>query len=93
MPKEIGEVNVLISFLGYKNKIIPLSQFKAGNNKVFMDISVEQLSEVNLSVPKDASALVRETLKRKGENYFKDPTVMTAFYRETIKKEERTSPL
>jgi len=86
VPKDIGEVNVLISFLGYKNKIIPLSQFKDGKNKVLMDISVVQLSEVNLSVPKDARVLVRETLRRKGDNYFKDPTVMTAFYRETIKK-------
>ncbi|MEO1010882.1 MAG: carboxypeptidase-like regulatory domain-containing protein [Bacteroidota bacterium] len=92
-PKDISEGNVLISFLGYKNKTIPLSQFKEENNKILMEVSVTELSEVNIEVPKDAGDLVRQTLRRKGENYFDDPTLMTAFYRETIKKRRKNVSL
>lgn len=93
VPKSISEGNVNITFLGYKSRTIPLDQFKKGNNQILMEVSVMQLSEVNLSVPKDAANLVRETLRKKGENYFEDPTVMTAFYRETIKKRRKNVSL
>ena len=56
-------------------------------------VSVTELSEVNINAPKDAAALVRETLARKGDNYFDDPTLMTAFYRETIKKRRKNVSL
>jgi hypothetical protein len=58
-----------------------------------MTESVTELSEVNLAVPKDAKALVRETLKNKGSKYIDEPTVMTGFYRETIKKRRRNVSL
>ena len=93
VPKTISQGNVLITFLGYKNRSIPLSQFEKGNNKILMEISIVQLSEVNLIVPKDAANLVRETMRKKGENYFEDPTLMTAFYRETIKKRKKNVSL
>ena len=58
-----------------------------------MDISIVELSEVSLSIPTNAESLVRETLKKKGQNYFDDPTLMTAFYRETIKKRKKNVSL
>lgn len=93
IPEDVADANVIVSFLGYKTKTIPLSEFKNGNNKVLMEISITELPEINVSVPKDAEALVKETLKKKGENYFDDPTLMTAFYRETIKKRKRNVSL
>lgn len=94
MVNDAMNSNVLVSFLGYRTKKIPLVQFdENGNNKIELSVSVTQLPEVNVEVPKDAEALVRETLKRKGENYFDDPTLMTAFYRETIKKRRRNVSL
>ncbi|MGB5273879.1 MAG: carboxypeptidase-like regulatory domain-containing protein, partial [Flavobacteriaceae bacterium] len=73
--------------------IMPLAQLKEDNNSILMEISVVQLSEVNLAVPKDAKALVREMLRRKGDNYLEDPTLMTAFYRETIKRRKKNVSL
>ena len=93
VPNSMKDGNVLISFLGYRNKRVPLSDLKTNNNKIYMKISVVELSEVSLNIPKNAEALVRETLKRRGENYFGDPTLMTAFYRETIKKRKRNVSL
>ncbi|MDV7139587.1 carboxypeptidase-like regulatory domain-containing protein [Maribacter sp. TH_r10] len=93
VPESMKEGNVIVAFLGYKNKSIPLSQFKEENNKIYLDVFVEMLGEVSLSVPKDAEELVRETLKGRGQNYFSDPTLMTAFYRETIKKRKKNVSL
>lgn len=93
IPNSTESKNVIVSFLGYKTKIIPLNEFKKNKTKIYLAVSVTELSEVNLSIPKNAEALVRETLKSKGENYFDDPTLMTAFYRETIKKRRKNVSL
>ncbi|MFS4467443.1 carboxypeptidase-like regulatory domain-containing protein [Maribacter sp. 2210JD10-5] len=93
VPNENEDANIIVSFLGYKSLNLPLSQLDDGENKLFMTESVMKLTEVDLSVPKDAETLVRETLKKRGENYIDDPTVMTAFYRETIKKRRKNVSL
>ncbi len=93
VPKDIEEGQVSVSFLGYETKTIPLSQLKENKNEIALIVSFMELSEVKLAVPKDAKSLVRETLLRKGENYFDDPTLMTAFYRETIKKRRKNVSL
>ncbi|MFD0798286.1 carboxypeptidase-like regulatory domain-containing protein [Maribacter chungangensis] len=93
IPNGSTGLNVVISFLGYKTIARPIVEFQKENNTFLMTESIVELSEVNLSVPKDAEALVRETLNKKGENYLNDPTVMTAFYRETIKKRNRNVSL
>ena len=86
--------NVLISFLGYRTKTVALNQFdQNGNNKIALNISITELPGVNVEVPKDAIGLVRETLRQRGVNYFEDPTLMTAFYRETIRKRRKNVSL
>ena len=91
---DLSNANVLVSFLGYTTKSIPLSKFNEnGKNKVELSISVTALPEINVEVPKNAEELVRETLKRKGENYFDNSTLMTAFYRESIKKRRKNVSL
>lgn len=93
VPKEIVEGTVIVSFLGYQSRSIPLAQLSRGDNRIALEVSVTELPEISLSVPKDARVLVKETLRKKGENYFNDPTLMTAFYRETIKKRRRNVSL
>lgn len=93
IPEDITNGTVVVSFLGYKSKNIPLSELKSKKNKISLAVSVTELSEVDINAPKDAAALVRETLARKGDNYFDDPTLMTAFYRETIKKRRKNVSL
>ncbi|MEX0314972.1 MAG: carboxypeptidase-like regulatory domain-containing protein [Allomuricauda sp.] len=93
IPSSLTDGTLIVSFLGYKTKNIPISELKPNKNKIELIISVTELGEVDINAPKDASALVRETLARKGDNYFDDPTLMTAFYRETIKKRKRNVSL
>jgi len=93
IPKDTPNKNLLVSFLGYKFKSVSLTALKENNTIILMDVSVTELPEVNISVPKDARTLVKETMRKKGQNYFSDPTVMTAFYRETIKKRRKNVSL
>jgi len=93
VPMERADSNLLVSFLGYRTMSLPLSGLQPENNKISLDVSVTQLPEININAPKDAQALVREVMAKKGENYFGSPTVMTAFYRETIKKRRRNVSL
>ncbi|MET6991144.1 carboxypeptidase-like regulatory domain-containing protein [Sediminicola arcticus] len=93
IPKNTVQGNIAISFLGYKTKIVPLNELRPEKNEIMMDMSTIELTEVNVIVPKSAEGLVRETFANKGENYFKDPTIVTAFYRETIKKRRKNVSL
>lgn len=93
VPKNLIDKNVVVSFLGYKTKMVPISSLNPENNEISLEVSVTQLSEININAPKDALALVRETLKNRDDNYFKDPSLMTAFYRETIKRRRRNVSL
>ena len=93
IPKNISEGNILVSFLGYKTRSIPLGQLNGNKNRILLEVSITELTEVNLSVPRNAVTLVKDMLRKKGENYFDDPTVMTAFYRETIKKRRKNVSL
>ncbi|WP_419210915.1 carboxypeptidase-like regulatory domain-containing protein [Maribacter sp. X9] len=86
VPTENKNSNLIVAFLGYKTKRIPLTQLEKEDAKIIMDEFAVELSEVRLSVPNDAETLVKETLDKRGLNYLDENTVMTAFYRETIKK-------
>ncbi|WP_350285232.1 carboxypeptidase-like regulatory domain-containing protein [uncultured Croceitalea sp.] len=93
VPLTIKGGVVSFSFLGHTTKKIPLEQLNKKNNKIELEVSITQLEEVNINAPKDAEALVREVFNKRGENYLNDPTLMTAFYRETIKKRRRNVSL
>ncbi|MCK0161974.1 carboxypeptidase-like regulatory domain-containing protein [Allomuricauda sp. F6463D] len=93
VPKEHTSKNLVISFLGYKTKRVPIANLETEQNEITLQISVTQLSEININAPKDALALVKETLRNRDDNYFEDPTLMTAFYRETIKRRRRNVSL
>ncbi|WKB81660.1 carboxypeptidase-like regulatory domain-containing protein [Cellulophaga lytica] len=94
VPNEVSTGDLVVSFLGYKTKKVALESLKkSGNNKIYLDITVTALSEINISAPKDPKALVLETLKKRGDNYFEDPTLMTAFYKESIKKRRKNISL
>jgi len=93
VPATVKEGVVSFAFLGHTTKKVPLQELKENNNIIELEVSVTQLAGVNINAPKNAEQLIREVLAKKGENYFNDPTLMTAFYRETIKKRRRNVSL
>ncbi|NNJ89888.1 MAG: carboxypeptidase-like regulatory domain-containing protein [Eudoraea sp.] len=93
VPTDSQSESLVITFLGYSSKTVSLASLNEENNEIALDVLVTELPEVSISVPREAINLVKETLRRKGENYLKDPSVMTAFYRETIKKRRKNVSL
>ena len=93
VPDNSMETTVTISSLRYINKKLALSYFKEENTVIELVQSAEELSEVSLFNATDAKALIDEVLEKRGENYFNNPTEMTAFYREAIKRGKRNVSL
>lgn len=93
VPNSLKSQNISISFLGYQTKTVPLNNLNGGDIQILLEESVMQLSEVKINAPKDARNLVKTALDKKGEHYINEETVMTAFYRETIKKRRRDASL
>lgn len=93
VPNDMMNGNVSVSFLGYKKQSIKLSDLKNSNNEIALEPTITELTQININAPKDAESLVKAMLKRKGENYIVDQSIMTAFYRETIKKRRKNASL
>lgn len=93
VPNTLLNQNITVSFLGYQTKTIPLSNLSGDDIQILLQESVMELSEVTINAPKDARTLVKTALNKKGEHYIDEETIMTAFYRETIKKRRRNASL
>lgn len=86
IPNDLENVNVLVSHLGYQSRTLPLQFFKQEPVVIELQESMEQLDEVAIFTYTDPEALVRNMLKNRGSNYFTEPTTMTGFYRESIRR-------
>ena len=93
IPKDISNKIVVVSYLGYESLDFLLSDNEIDKIKIALEPSITQLKEVKLNVPKNAVGLVRASLKTKGGNYYNEPALMTAFYRETIRKRRKNASL
>ncbi len=86
VPEDLIEATVTISVLGFQSKTLPLTYFKGQGTRIELDETVEELTEVNLYKATNPRLLVEEMLAKKDDNYLSDQSLMTSFYRETIKK-------
>jgi len=84
---------IKISLLGYAKGDIAIASLKEDGNKIYLNVSITQLSYVNVYGVKNAEALVKATLNRKRDFYDNEKNKMTAFYRETIKKRHKNASL
>ncbi len=85
VPKQNANADLLISFLGYKNKLINLKDIKSENNQILLESFNIALGEVVVST-NDAEKLFNQVISRIAQNYSNDHHLMTGFYRETIRK-------
>lgn len=86
VPEDLTEATVTISVLGFQSKTLPLNYFKPEGTRIELEETVEELTEVSLYKATNAGLLVKEMLDKKDDNYLTDQSLMTSFYRETIKK-------
>jgi CarboxypepD_reg-like domain len=88
---KIGETltakNLEVSFLGYKNKIIPISEMRDNGYKNVISLETAPIPIKEIIVrPLDPVDIVEKAIGNIGKNYESVPNLMTAFYRETIRK-------
>ncbi|KAA3623369.1 MAG: carboxypeptidase-like regulatory domain-containing protein [Flavobacterium sp.] len=93
VPDGRGIDVVEFSLLGYESLSLPISQLSAGKNRIKLSPKVTELTQINIATFKSAEALVKAVFTKKAENNMKQSAVMTAFYRETIKKRNRNVSL
>ena len=88
---KIGETvtskNLEVTFLGYKNKIIPIADLKDNGEKNVIELESAPIPIKEIVVkPLDPYEIVKKAIRNIGKNYEDVPNLMTAFYRETIRK-------
>lgn len=92
VPNTDLDKSVTISYLGYKNTVLPLSNFMANETIIKLEESLEKLPEVNI-ISKDPNSIIKKIMNNKQSNYFDEPVIMKAFYRESIKKRKTYASL
>src|ERR1035437_9120294 len=76
-----------ISFLGYKNKSVPISDLKENGSKNVIALETAPIPIKEIIVkPIDPASIVEKAINNVSKNYESVPNLMTAFYRETIRK-------
>ena len=76
-----------VSFVGYKNKSVPLSELKENGSKNIISLVAAPIPIKEIIVkPLDPVSIVEKAISNIDKNYESVPNLMTAFYRETIRK-------
>ena len=87
--------NAKIAFTlpGYEKLIVIISELTNNGSVIVLTPQAFELDEVNITRPKDALTLMKEVFENIDTNYPKEENFMTAFYRETINKRNRSASL
>jgi len=85
IPRENSNADLMVSFLGYRNKIISLKELQPEKNQILLESFNIALGEVIVST-NDAEKLFNQVMSKREQNYGSDLNLMTGFYRETIRK-------
>jgi hypothetical protein len=76
-----------VSYVGYKNKSVPLSDLKDNGSKNVIALETAPIPIKEIIVkPLDPVNIVEKAIYNIPKNYESVPNLMTAFYRETIRK-------
>jgi hypothetical protein len=85
--ESLSTKNLEFTFLGYKTKVVPVSSMRDNGfkNVVQMEAAPIPIKEIIVK-PIDPEGIVLKAISRIGKNYESVPNLMTAFYRETIRR-------
>ncbi len=77
--------SLAVSCMGYRSKIIPLTQLNDSLNLIYLQPAIIPIQEVVIRRT-DPIALILQALEKIPDNYFRKAVIETAFYRESILK-------
>lgn len=87
IPTDLRDPMLVISFMGYKNLMLPISYPLKDAHVIKLEKEIISLQEVIIRFT-DPELLVAEAIRRIPENYLDDHSTMTAFYRESVKRDD-----
>ena len=93
VPNSYLDSKIVVSLLGYNTYVVPLSELSETDNTIKLFVAITELSAVSISAYKDAESLIRKVFSDKNKNLEEESILMTAFYRETIKRRNRNVSL
>ncbi|NND63074.1 MAG: carboxypeptidase-like regulatory domain-containing protein [Flavobacteriaceae bacterium] len=93
IPNSVSNAVLVVSNLGYLPAEISAANLPKKKGKIELEAKITELTEVNLTAFNSAEALVRAVFKDKAKNSLDESVLMTAFYRETIKKRNKNVSL
>lgn len=82
---ELNAKNLEISHLGYGTVLVPVTGKETNDITVYMQQKPSLLDEITI-VAVDPAVIVEKAVSRIADNYSKESNMLTAFYRETVKK-------
>jgi len=92
VPNELANETLIVSSLGYEKKELLISSL-GKNAKIKLTQAITELNTVSIASYKDAKALVKTSLSKRDSIYNDNNTLMTAFYRESIKNRKKNASL
>ncbi|MEE4196072.1 MAG: carboxypeptidase-like regulatory domain-containing protein [Bacteroidales bacterium] len=85
IPAQLIKSNLAVSFVGYKNAIIPISELSRDANIIYLKQATISLQEVVIRYV-EPETLIREAVEKIPENYSNQDNIYTVFYREIIQR-------
>ncbi len=92
VPSDLKDATLNIQFIGFKTKQIKLTDIKDEKTKIELEPVSVELPEISV-ISKDAENLIASVFEKKAENYPVQEELLTAFYRETIRKNKSYASL
>ena len=93
VPEANNNATLVVSLLGYEQQQLRLATLSKEKIKIVLTPSVTELLEVNVTNFSSAEVLVRKVFEDKTINSTDKMILMTAFYREAVKKRNRNVSL
>lgn len=84
VPIDISSATLNVSIVGYKSRLITLPSDETNNLKISLVPDITILNEITVR-PFDTRKLILEAVKKIPQNYPSRPTMVTGFYRESLR--------
>jgi len=87
LPLDLSDPMIIVSFMGYKTQVMPIIYPLSEELEIRLEKELIPLQEVIIRYS-DPAKLLHEAIENIPENYLEDHSTMTAFYRESVKRNE-----
>lgn len=88
VPESMSRDTIVVSCLGYRQQIFPISQLADKDYSVALEPNSVQLKEIRVTVV-NPEEIVNRILAKIPINYGRETEVMTSFYREVLKQDNK----